>query len=128
EQHAIVGRRGLDLEIERLAEPFAQREPQSAVEPDSERRMDYDLRAAEPVEEALDHDRMVVGNRAERVEASPHVSDGLLRGVLFERALAAEPRGGAVRIVQSGGDFAAQLRDRGRERARAAARFGLPER
>ena len=58
EQHAVIDRRRLDLEIERLAQPLSNRQAEPAIEADSERRVDDDLRAAEAVEEALDHDRL----------------------------------------------------------------------
>src|SRR5579872_3374268 len=67
EQDAVVDRRRLDFEIERLAQAFSNREAEAAIEADSKRGVDDDLGAAEAVEEALDDDGGCVGNRAERL-------------------------------------------------------------
>ena len=130
EQHRVVDRRGLDFEVERLAKAFADRQPQPAVDAHPERRVNHHLGAAEAVEEALDHQRALVGNRAERALAAAHVIDRLARRALVHRALAGKERGGRGFVAARDAleDFAAQFRDFGGERGRAARRLGLPER
>ncbi len=128
EQHAVVDRRGLDFEIERLAQALANREPQPAIEPNSERRVDDDLRAAEAVEEALDDHRLLVGNRAERLDPAAHVVGGLRRRALAHRAFGHQPFFGRFVALEAVPDLVTQLADFRRQRRRSAARLGLPER
>ena len=55
----VLGRRGLQLEIELAAEALAQRQAPGAVDAAAEGRVDHQLRAAGLVEEALDHERVL---------------------------------------------------------------------
>ena len=58
EQDAVVGGRGLQLEVEAAAEALAQRQAPGAVDAAAEGRVDDELHAARLVEEALgDHGR-----------------------------------------------------------------------
>ncbi len=54
---AVVGRGGLQFEIEGAAESLAQSQPPCAIDARSERRMQHQLHAARFVEEALGDDR-----------------------------------------------------------------------
>ncbi len=65
----ILGRRGLQLEIERAAEALAQREAPGAVDAAAERRMDDQLHAAGFVEEAL-HRELVSASATRRARPS----------------------------------------------------------
>ena len=59
-QHDVVlGRGGLQLEVELAAEALAQRQAPGAVDAAAEGRMDDELHAARLVEEALEHDRVL---------------------------------------------------------------------
>src|SRR5580704_2903108 len=69
-QTRVVDRRGLNFEIETLTEAFSDREAKPSIEADSERRMDDDLRSAEPVEEALDDDRILARNSSQSRHAA----------------------------------------------------------
>ena len=53
---AVVGRRRLQLEIERPAEALAQRQPPGTVDTAAERRVDHQLHATRLVEETLGDD------------------------------------------------------------------------
>ena len=60
----VLGRRGLQLEVELAAEALAQRQAPGAVDAAAERRMDHQLRAAGFVEEALHHQRLAASASA----------------------------------------------------------------
>ena len=77
----VVGRR-LQLEVERDAEPLAQRQPQGAVHPASEGGVDDELRALALVEAALDHDPPARRQVAERLEPGGAVGHDLLGHLL----------------------------------------------
>src|SRR5439155_26473314 len=64
QQHGIVARRRLELEIEVQAELLAQPEAEGPVDPRAERGVDDELHAAALVEEALEHDVVVSGQDA----------------------------------------------------------------
>ena len=66
EHDVVLGRRGLQLEVELAAEALAQRQPPGAVEAAAVGRMDHQLHAAGFVEEALEHDRVLGRQAAER--------------------------------------------------------------
>ncbi len=74
----VLGRRRLQLEVELAAEALAQREPPRAVDAAAERRVDDELHAARLVEEALEHDRLLRRQRAERGARRGEVLDDLL--------------------------------------------------
>src|SRR5262249_12555174 len=66
-QHeAVVGRGGLQLEVERDAETLAEHEPPRPVDAAAERRVDHELLAARLVEEALGDARRLRRHGAER--------------------------------------------------------------
>ena len=107
---------------------FANREAESAIQADSEGRVDDELRAAQAVEEALDDDRLFVGNRAERLDAAADVVDGLRGGALRHRAFGHQPVGGRFVAFETAPNLAAQIANFARQRIRAAARLCQPER
>ena len=73
----VVGRR-LQLEVERDAEPLAQRQPERAVDAATEGRVDDQLRALAVVEAALDDDALAGRQVAQRGQAGGAVGDDLL--------------------------------------------------
>ena len=63
---ALLRRRRLQLEIEALAELLAQSEAPGAVDAAAERRVQHELHAARFVEEALEDERVLRRQSAER--------------------------------------------------------------
>ena len=78
EDDGVVVRRCLQLEVERHAEPLPQRQPERPVDAPTEGRVDDQLRALGVVEAPLDHDALVCGKVAERLESGRAVGDDLL--------------------------------------------------
>ena len=76
----VLGRRGLQLEVELAAEALAQRQSPGAVDAAAERRVDHQLGAAGFVEEALEHDGRLGRQYAERGLGGGEVVGQLLRG------------------------------------------------
>src|SRR5690242_5884830 len=126
---AVVGRRCLQLEIERAAETLAQREPPRAVDACAERRMDDELHAARLVEETLGNDARARRHRAERRTSILDVCDGLLRAEPVEAALALQ----VVRcrrcaaVVDGLRDAFAQAPDLLRQLERPPGRLAVPK-
>ena len=91
-QHDVVlGRRRLQLEVELAAEALAQRQPPGAVEAAAVGRMDDQLHAARLVEEALEHERVLRRQAAERRVRRGQVVDQLGGGRLVEPDLLDQP-------------------------------------
>src|SRR5207237_649931 len=75
-QHdGVIGGCRLQLEVERAAEFFAQRQSQAAVDPRAEGAMDDELHAARVIEEALQHQVLLTGHDAQRGPADGQVID-----------------------------------------------------
>ena len=109
-QHDVVlGRGRLQLEIELAAEALAQRQTPGAVEPAAIGRVDDQLHAADFVEEALEDERVVGRQHAER---------GMRRRRDIRRSAAPPPR-----RCRAGGEPAAA---RSRSPTRPPRRVGLP--
>ena len=85
EHERVVARGGLELEVERAADPLARDEAERAVDPAAERRVHDELHAAALVEEALHDDPPLARQRAERDERRLEVGDDL-RGARRRRA------------------------------------------
>ena len=85
QQQAVFGRRRLQLEIELPAEALAQRQSPRLVDAAAERRVQHELHAARFVEEALEDQRVLRRQRAERGAAFGEVADGLLGRRLARR-------------------------------------------
>ena len=66
QQQRVFGRRRLQLEVELTAEALAQRERPRLVDAAAERRVQHQLHAARFVEEALEHERLLRRDDAER--------------------------------------------------------------
>src|SRR4030095_10595011 len=80
----VLGRRRLQLEIERAAEALAQRKSEGAVDARAERRMDDQLHATRFVEEALEHQGVGGGQPAEHTLGGRRLLDELLRRAPLE--------------------------------------------
>ncbi len=128
EQDRVVVRRGLQLEVERDAEPLAQREPPCAVDAHAERRMHDELHPAGVVEEALEHDVGVRRHDAESVSRRAHVIDHLLRAEFRERALGLQSLAERLPVVQPRADIPPQLPDFLRQLHGPPGRLAEPER
>src|SRR6266481_2559499 len=61
QQNSVINCRRLDFEIEALAEPFSNREAESAIQTNPKRRVDDDLGPPEAVEKSLDDHGLRVG-------------------------------------------------------------------
>ena len=85
---AVVGRRRLQFEVERPAEPLAQRQSPGLVDPRPERRMNHQLHAAAFVEEALGDDRRLRGHGVQQRAPRRDVLDRLLGARVVQPALA----------------------------------------
>ena len=66
EDDVVLGRGGLQLEVERAAEALAQRQPPRPVDAAAVGRMDDQLHAADLVEEALEDERVLGRQAAQR--------------------------------------------------------------
>ena len=77
QQQRVLGGGRLQLEVELAAESLAQRERPRAVDAAAERRVQHELHAARLVEEALEHERLLRRDHAERPTPGGQVRDGL---------------------------------------------------
>ena len=84
DQHTVVGRRRLELEVEGAAEAFAKRQAPGSIDASAEGRVNDQLHAAGLVEEPLGDDRLLRGQRPERRAPGAHVGDELLGTAPFE--------------------------------------------
>jgi len=123
QQRAVVDRRGLDFEIEGLAQALANRQSERPIRAHSQRRVNYDLGAAQSVEETLGHDRMLVGNRAQRGEPPPDVRDRLGCRRFAQRTLGFQPPRSGFRVSEPLGDLASKLAHLSRHRGGASRAF-----
>ena len=80
EQQRVFGGRGLQLEVELTAEPLAQREAPRLVHAAAERRVQHELHAARLVEEALEDERVLRRQHAERGASGGEIGDDLFGG------------------------------------------------
>ena len=131
-QHdGVVGRRGLELEVERPAELLAQRETEGAIDPTAVRRVDHQLHAAGLVEEALEDDRLQRWRQTERGAAHSDVVDDHRGGLGLDAAPLHDPFTGAVgaaAVRDEGVDSCAQHRHRLGQFGGAGRCFARPER
>ena len=112
-QHDVVlGRSGLQFEIELAAEPLAQGEAPGAINPAAIGRMDDELHAARFVEEAFEHDRFLGGQAAER---------RMRRGEIFDQLLGGRSRNANIDAEPFDHAFAIRVPPKSRRRFRRAA-------
>ncbi len=123
---AVIGRGRLQLEVERAAELFAQRQSPRAVDARAERRVQDQLHPAALVEEALRDQRPVRRHDAEDLLAGAHVRHGLFGAGGIERALFLQPRD--RRFVGALVDRDANRADLARQLDRAPSPFSVPKR
>ncbi len=91
QKNGVVAGGCLELEVEGDAEPLAQREPERAVQPCSERRVPDQLHPAGLVEEPLEHDRVHGGQHTELSERGAEVRHDGLGGRGADAALGLQP-------------------------------------
>ena len=77
----VLGRRGLQLEVELAAELLPQRQRPGAVDAAAERRVQHELHSARFVEEALEDERLLRRDHAKRGAAGGEVFEELFGGV-----------------------------------------------
>ena len=128
EHDRIVGRRGLELEVELPAEALPEGEPPRAVHARAERGVQDEVHPARLVEKALDNEALLRGHDAQRALHVPQVVDELPpRGVVLPH-----PEQPAQRSDGPVGERRAhavpELGDRTRELGRASRRLADPER
>ena len=128
EQDPLVGRRGLELEVEGPAEALAQRQPEGAVLLRPERRVHDQLHAAGLVEEPLRDQRALGRKRSQGCAGRAQIPDDLFRACLRNGAVANEEFFGAGRLVEERLDLLAQPRHFLRQLGSAPRRLAVPER
>ena len=131
QQHRVVGRRCLELEVELAAEALAQRQTPGFVDAAAERCVQDELHAAGLVEETFEHQRALRRDRPEHAPSIRHEGDDLVRRVRGQPGLAGEPvpDGAEVGIVgQACVDIRLQLTDRMRQFVASRRCFAQPER
>jgi hypothetical protein len=92
EHDGVVAGRGLELEVEPPAEAFPEGEPERAVDPTPEGRVDHELHPAGLVEEALEDDTALGRQDAEGAAGRRQVPHDLGRDPAVQTGLAGEPR------------------------------------
>ena len=130
EHERVVAGRGLELEVERAADPLARDEPERAVDPAAERRVHDELHPAALVEETLDHDPPLARQRAERGVRRVEIGHDLrsARGVEPGARRERGARHGRSARHELARDLVAQRRQLARELRAARRRLAEPER
>ena len=111
EDNIVLGRRRLQLEIEFAAKALAQRQSPGAVDAAAVGRMDDELHAADLVEEALEHDRVLRRQAAQRRMGRGKIFEQLLGRALGDPDFVDEPAQyslGWFAAAQARGDFRPQ--------------------
>ncbi len=128
EEDALVGRRRLQLEVERPAEALSEREAEGAVRTRAERRVHDELHPARLVEEALGDERPLRRDRPQHGAGGGEVVDELARAGLRDGAFLREPAHRRGAIVEAPLDLLAQRGHLVRQLAAPARRLRHPER
>ena len=87
QQHSVLGRSGLQLEIELTAESLSKSQRPGLVHAAAERRMHHQLHAPGLVEKAFDNERGLGRDGTKDTAALGEIDDGLLRGTELQSAL-----------------------------------------
>ena len=126
----VVAGRRLQFEVERHAEPLAQREAEGAVDPTAIRRVDDEVHAVDLVEEPLEHQVVVRRHHPEHRPAGGDVADDLVDRGVVERCCRVQPGPGAVAVVdrEEAVERGAQRRDLLGQLGGAGGRLAQPER
>ena len=122
---AVVGCRGLQLQIERAAEPLAQGQPPGTVDARPEGGMDYQLHPARFVEKPFCDDLPGRRQHAQKTFAGAHVSDCRFRAPAVEAAFGGQEF--ASRVVAGSGNVLADIRHGLRKLGRSPRRLAAPE-
>ena len=130
QQHAVVARRGLQLEVEGCAEPLSQREPERAVDTTAERSMHDQLHAAAVVEEPLQNDVLEGRHDAERGSTRRQVAHHHRGNVVVDACSLFDPcdRFVGPALSEQRLDTAAKVGDFTRQLLRSRRGFPEPER
>ena len=92
EHEAVLGGRGLQLEVELTAEALAERQAPRFRDAASKRRVQHELHAAGLVKEPLEDERVLRRNDAERAPPLGQIRHGLLGRLAGEAAFLDQPR------------------------------------
>ena len=125
---AVVGGRGLKLEVEVDAEAFAQRQPPGAVDASAEGRVQHQLHAPGLVEEPFGDDTVHGGHAAEHGAGLVHVGDDLFGARRPDPGFALKPPAGRFPLGRPLRDGLPHVRHRARQLQRASRRLPQPER
>jgi hypothetical protein len=128
QQQPIVGRRGLQLEVELAAEPLAQREAPRAVEPAAERRVQEELHAARLVEEPLEDECLLRRKRPEQAAGLAEIEHDLERRGAREARFVREPADRGLLVIEPAVELAPEIAHGPRQLVAARGRFAEPER
>ena len=131
EDDRVLGRRGLELEVEAAAEALPQRQAPGAVEAAAERRVDDELHAAGASKKRSMTMRCCVGSAPRAASGAGEVVDDLARRLVVEadrreRSAAIAPRAPSRAMPRA--DLLAQPRHRERQLVAAPRRLAEPER
>lgn len=88
---ALIGRRGLQLEIKRGAKAFSEREAPRPIDASAERRMEDQLHAAGLVKKALGNNRVLSRHAAENRAAGRDIHHGLFCASTIQPAFGLQP-------------------------------------
>jgi hypothetical protein len=125
EHDAVVGRRGLQFQIERTAEALAKRQAPRAIDARAERRVQDELHPSGFVEESLGDDRAIGRNDAENRFAGADVGDRLICSRVVEPAVLDQEL--TCRCIVALVDRCAYGRDFTREFDRSAQALAVPK-
>ena len=136
EQQRILGRGRLQLEIELTAESLTERESPRTVDPAAERCMKDELHPTGFVEEALEDQRVLGRDDAQRASAFGHVADHLFGPGCGQPGFRGEPVddapfvaiGSRVRRAERAIEIGTQIADGSRQLVAARWRLAQPER
>src|SRR5438874_11247272 len=104
----IFRRRRLELEVEAAAEALAERETPRAIDAAAERRVEHQLHSARFVEEPLQDETLLRGDRAENLPRRPEILDDQAGARLVESDVVDQPLNRRRGIVQPVGDVLPQ--------------------
>ena len=101
EHDGVLGRRGLQLEVEAAAESFAQRETPRAIDPAAKGRVQHELHPACFVKEPLEHQNLLCGNGTQDLTRGREILHDLPRACFIDPQRLHQPLDRALGIVQA---------------------------
>ncbi len=121
QEHAFLGGRGLQLEVERATKLLPQRQSPRPIHSAAEWRVQHQLHAAGFIEESLEHEGVLGREKAEQSLGICQVVNDLMGRRPRDADTVHEPPDGRVRIVEARLDVGAQPSD-------SPGQFGAPGR